>query len=270
MAKTFEELTGIKVNLEVADLEAVWRQVLADQLTGGQYYDIFPAANNQTVAFAAPGFINDLNQFMSDPALARSRGQGRGLRPGPFRDLGPLQRRARLGALPLPLLALCGLTARALPTTRPSRPTSRRPTATPCRCRPTTWEQFRDLAEFFTRGKGETLAGETLESNFYGHDCGLQAPPHRLLRPRAHPARDGRRVCGFGPERRHRPGRHRRQGAAAHARPARVRAARPYRGDVGHGILRDVQRQRVHDLHLGRHDALSPRFPATARRLRAT
>jgi multiple sugar transport system substrate-binding protein len=31
-----------------------------------------------------------------------------------------------------------------------------------------TWDQVRDIAEFFTRKKGETLAGEVLADNFYG------------------------------------------------------------------------------------------------------
>lgn len=34
---------------------------------------------------------------------------------------------------------------------------------------PTTWAQYRDQAEFFTRKAGETLAGETLDKDFYGN-----------------------------------------------------------------------------------------------------
>jgi multiple sugar transport system substrate-binding protein len=33
---------------------------------------------------------------------------------------------------------------------------------------PQTYKQFKDVAEFFTREAGETLAGETLENDFYG------------------------------------------------------------------------------------------------------
>jgi multiple sugar transport system substrate-binding protein len=33
----------------------------------------------------------------------------------------------------------------------------------------TTWDQYIDIAEFFTRAAGETLAGETLEKDFYGN-----------------------------------------------------------------------------------------------------
>lgn len=37
---------------------------------------------------------------------------------------------------------------------------------------PLTWEHYRDTAEFFTRTAGETLAGETLENDVYGHAWG--------------------------------------------------------------------------------------------------
>lgn len=40
---------------------------------------------------------------------------------------------------------------------------------------PTTWEQHRDMAEFFTRKKGEKLKGEVLDKDFYG--VGLMAGP---------------------------------------------------------------------------------------------
>jgi multiple sugar transport system substrate-binding protein len=33
---------------------------------------------------------------------------------------------------------------------------------------PKDWDVYKDIAEFFTRSKGETLAGEKLEQNFYG------------------------------------------------------------------------------------------------------
>ncbi len=39
LAKVFEERTGIKVNVEVADLLQVQQQILTDALTGTQVYD---------------------------------------------------------------------------------------------------------------------------------------------------------------------------------------------------------------------------------------
>jgi multiple sugar transport system substrate-binding protein len=37
---------------------------------------------------------------------------------------------------------------------------------------PVTWDEYRDVAEFFTRPAGQTVAGETLQSNIYGHTWG--------------------------------------------------------------------------------------------------
>lgn len=41
---------------------------------------------------------------------------------------------------------------------------------------PTTWEQHRDIAEFFTRKAGDNLKGQPLEKDFYG--VGLMAGPY--------------------------------------------------------------------------------------------
>ena len=166
MAKKFEELTGIKVVLEVADLEAVWRQVLADQLTGGQYYDIFPAANNQTVAFAAPGFTSDMSQFMNDPALRDPSVKVEDFVQAHFEISGYYN--DELVSVPyhyLPPYAAYRTSIASDPTEQANFEAAHG-YAMPLP--PTTWDEFRDLAEFFTREKGETMAGETLESNFYG------------------------------------------------------------------------------------------------------
>lgn len=37
---------------------------------------------------------------------------------------------------------------------------------------PVTWEEYRDVAAFFTRSEGDTLAGETLDHAVYGHAWG--------------------------------------------------------------------------------------------------
>ena len=166
MAKKFEELTGIKIVLEVADLEAVWRQVLADQLTGGQYYDIFPAANNQTAAFAAPGFATDLYQFMNDPALRDPSVKVEDFVQAHFEISGHYE--DELVSVPyhyLPPYAAYR-TSMANDPTEQANFEAKYGYAMPLP--PKTWQEYRDLSEFFTREAGETLAGETLETNFYG------------------------------------------------------------------------------------------------------
>ncbi len=166
MAKKFEELTGIKVVLEVADLEAVWRQVLADQLTGGEYYDIFPAANNQTAAFAAPGFATDLSVFLNDPALRDPSLDLDDMIQAHFEISGYYD--GTLVSVPyhyLPPYAAYRTSIANHPDEQAGFE-ARYGYAMPLP--PETWAEFRDLAEFFTRDAGDTLAGETLESGFYG------------------------------------------------------------------------------------------------------
>lgn len=41
---------------------------------------------------------------------------------------------------------------------------------------PETWEQLYDIAEFFTRSAGETVAGETLEQDLYGYSASVSSP----------------------------------------------------------------------------------------------
>ncbi len=166
MAKKFEQLTGIKVVLEVADLEAVWRQVLADQLTGGQYYDLFPAANNQTAVFAAPGYATDLARFLDDPALRDPGFKLEDFVQAHFRVSGYYQ--DKLISLPYHYLPPYAVLRTSLGTHPDEQANFRAKYGYDLPVPPTTWEQFRDLAEFFTRKKGETLAGEVLEKDFYG------------------------------------------------------------------------------------------------------
>lgn len=160
IAKKFEERTGIKVILEVADLEAVWRQVLADQLTGG------PAANNQTVAFAAPGFTSDLTQFMNDPALRDPAVKIEDFVQAHFEISGYHDN--ALVSVPYHYLPPYAAYRTSIANDPTEQANFEAAYGYAMPLPPTTWEQFRDLAEFFTREKGETLAGKTLESNFYG------------------------------------------------------------------------------------------------------
>ena len=166
MAKKFEELTGIEVILEIADLEAVWRQVLADQLTGGQYYDIFPAANNQTAAFAAPGFATDLSRFMDDPALRDPSLDLDDMIQAHFEISGYYD--GRLVSVPYHYLPPYAAYRTSIANHPDEQAGFEAEYGYPMPLPPETWDEFRDMAEFFTRDQGETLAGETLESNFYG------------------------------------------------------------------------------------------------------
>ena len=135
--------------LEVADLEAVWRQVLADQITGGQYYDIFPAQNNHTVAFATPGFTTDLSAFMDDPALRDPSLNLDDMVQAHFEISG--YHDGKLVSVPYHYLPPYAALRTSIANHPDEQANFKAKYGYALPAPPTTWDQFRDLAEFFTR-----------------------------------------------------------------------------------------------------------------------
>jgi multiple sugar transport system substrate-binding protein len=166
MAKKFEEMTDIKVVLEVADLEAVWRQVLADQLTGSEYYDAFPAANNQTAIFAEQGFATNLQDFLDNPTLRDPDIKMEDMVEANF--LTGAYYNGELVSVPYHYLPPYSAYRTSLASHPEEQANFKARYGYDLPQPPTTWRQYYDLAEFFTRNAGETLAGEVLEANFYG------------------------------------------------------------------------------------------------------
>ncbi|MDH3464763.1 MAG: extracellular solute-binding protein [Gammaproteobacteria bacterium] len=166
LAKKFQELTDIKINLEVADLEAIQTQFLTDVITEGEYYDFVEVISFSSGVFPAQGFVHPYSDFTENaelrdpsvdmpndvvPALFKLSSQYEGVQYSvptkyvlPYmvyrHDLVTEEEQTNFKAkfgydMPLP---------------------------------PTEWQQVRDMSEFYTRKKGETLAGKVLERNFYG------------------------------------------------------------------------------------------------------
>ena len=69
LAKKFEEQTGIKINLEIADLEAIQTQFLTDVITEAQYYDFVEVISFSSGVFPAHDFVHPYSKFVDDPAL---------------------------------------------------------------------------------------------------------------------------------------------------------------------------------------------------------
>jgi multiple sugar transport system substrate-binding protein len=166
MAKKFEELTDIKVVLEVVDLDAVSRQILADLLTGSQYYDIFPAQNNETSAYAAPGFTRDLTGFLEDASLRDPAVKMEDFIQAHFEISGYYE--DKLVSIPYHYLPPYAAYRSSIADHAEEQANFKAKYGYALPQPPTTWAQYRDLAKFFTRKKGDTLAGTTLEKNFYG------------------------------------------------------------------------------------------------------
>jgi len=166
LAKKFEAETGIKVKLEVADLEAIQTQFLTDLITEGEYYDFVEVTSFSSGVFPSQGFVHPYSVFIDNaalrdpavdmpnqvvPALFKLSSQYEGVQYSvptkyvlPYmvyrHDLVTDEEQANFKAkygydMPLP---------------------------------PSEWQHVTDLSEFYTRKKGDMLAGQVLERNFYG------------------------------------------------------------------------------------------------------
>lgn len=172
LAKEFEAETGIKVSVEVADLLQVQQQILTDALTGTQIYDAVQIISWSVGVWAAQGFATPIAKFMDDPALrdpgfsaddfvpesrmvtAEYEGTMIGL---PYHYLPPYAiYRKDIAGDPAERDAFKAKYGYDLPMTGEKYATV------------DTWEQWRDIAEFFTRPAGASVAGVAREQPLYG------------------------------------------------------------------------------------------------------
>lgn len=161
----FEELTGITVELELLGHAEVINRGQADMLSGRGFYDGVMMHNYQLAPMLTAGVIRSIDDYVADPALSDPDFNADDLIQRPYTTTsftGGKQygfnnwnynevywARADLFAHPEEQAAFNEKYGYDL---GPAE----------------TITQMRDIAEFFTRDAGETLAGETLEADFYG------------------------------------------------------------------------------------------------------
>ena len=165
----FEQITGIKVNFEIADLGAIQTQFLTDQITESQYYDLVEVISFSTGVFPAHGFVHDWSTFTDNAALKDSEVNFAS-------DLVPALYRVstlydgNLYSVPTKFV-LAFMVYRHDLATDEEQANFEAAYGYPMPLPPTTWEHYGDLAAFYTRKEGETLAGTVLEKNFYARSC---------------------------------------------------------------------------------------------------
>jgi len=172
MAKEFEQATGIGVSVEVADLLQVQQQIMTDALTGTQVYDVVQIISWSVGVWGEQGFATPMDTFMNNPQLhdpafsyadfvpenfaltSEYDGKVIGL---PFHYIPPYAiYRTDIAGDPGERDAFKAKYGYDLPVTGEKYADVE------------TWEQWRDMAEFFTRKAGETVAGQMRETPFYG------------------------------------------------------------------------------------------------------
>lgn len=161
----FEKETGIKVEYELLNHFEVINKGQADMLSGRGYYDAVMLHGFQIGPMLAAEVLRPVDDLMADTALMN-----------PALDLDDMIEPAysttaaykgkRYGLINWNYNQIYW--ARGDLLTHPDEMAAFKAKYGYDLGPAATLEQVRDVAEFFTRKKGETLAGETLESDFYG------------------------------------------------------------------------------------------------------
>jgi multiple sugar transport system substrate-binding protein len=176
----FTERTGIKVNFEFGDLLASAQRMLSEQLSGSEYFDGMQVLSYQLPLFAEQGFYTPLAKFMDDPKLRDPSFKSEDFVPALFQQSSMYK--GELVALPFEYLATFGVMRNDILADEGERAAFKAKYGWDLPnpgliIELDTYEHWRDIAEFFTRKEGDTLAGQTLESDFYG----ISAPFKRHL-----------------------------------------------------------------------------------------
>jgi multiple sugar transport system substrate-binding protein len=168
LAEKFTERTGIEVVWEVGDVGAgMLQKVTADALNDTGVYDCVELPSLNVGLWIARDFVKPIHELLADEKLHNPEFD-------PFTAYVP-------GTLAFSSIEdgqIYGLPYHFIPrfmvvrTDIATNPTEQANFKTvygyDLPLKPATWQQYRDVAEFFTRNAGEELAGETLDEDFYG------------------------------------------------------------------------------------------------------
>ncbi|MCZ6720507.1 MAG: extracellular solute-binding protein [Proteobacteria bacterium] len=167
----FSEITGITVNFEFGDLLAIAQRMIAEQLTESEHFDGMQVLSYHLGLFGEQGFTTPMNTFLDDPKLRDPNFDWDNFMPALIAQSSmykgeaialPFQYLATFGVIRKDILADSGERAAFKAKYGYDLPEPGLVTEMP------SYEKWGDIAEFFRRDKGETLAGQTLESDYYG------------------------------------------------------------------------------------------------------
>lgn len=167
LAETFTEKTGVKVQIVQMDLPTMYEKEVLDIVGGTSTYDIITWNYTWKGEWMSEGYMINLDEYIArdaeevdiddiPEALLSTCNKWQGSIYGlPYYQFTPgLVYRADLFEHPNEMAAFKQKYGYALDV-------------------PQTYDQFRDIAEFFTRKTGDTLGDKTLTHDFYG--VGIQA-----------------------------------------------------------------------------------------------
>ncbi len=168
----FEEITGAKVIIEGLGHEEAVEKVTLDFAGQTGVYDVVLQPNRALGKLVTNGWLRPIDEFYNNPALRDPNFSYEGslLNQEWFRETNMYQ--DKVYGLPFHFISMY-LWYRYDWFDHPDEQAAfKAKYGYDLPSPPITWEEYMDVAEFFTRKSGEKLAGETLTYDVYGHTWG--------------------------------------------------------------------------------------------------
>ena len=177
----FTDKYGIEVQIDRFDADTVRRRSIGDFQAGAANYDIIMGPFYDVGLFAANHWVTDVGEALEQPGW-KLEGLAMDNFPDAILNL-CCRYQGHLYALPASAQAMFLWYRKDLFSNTEEQANFQKrygyPLPQPTPQRSMTWDQYRDVAEFFTRPAGSTAAGETLQQDLYG--TALQAKNHVAL-----------------------------------------------------------------------------------------
>ena len=173
LSKEFTEITGIKVEWEVADLAVMNQKMLADVMNGTGVYDCDEIPSVDAGLWISRGFVKPMYEFLEVPELRDPDFD-------PFKQFIPANlafssmEDGKLYGLPYHFIPRFMVARKDIYECPAEQVAFKEKYGYDLPLEPDTWEQFRDVAEFFTRKAGDKLCDQPVAEDFYGTAVSLK------------------------------------------------------------------------------------------------
>jgi len=162
----FEELTGIKVILEMGPFDSVVQKITLAMQSGSDAYDIIATPYQFLGNLVVNNYVQPLEPLMQDQSLSIIKDyneadliKGMWDASGKWKD--------QVYGIPANSCIMFMAYRKDLFENEAEKAAFKAKYGYDLAV-PTNWENYRDIAEFFTRKAGSTLAGKTLDQDFFG------------------------------------------------------------------------------------------------------
>jgi len=161
----FEKKTGIKVTVEKYPYETVVQKAMLDFTSGTKTYDVLSLPYEYLGRVAEKGYIQDIEKYLADPKLTPEDFDTKDIVPALWKASSSWN--DKIYGFPSNPCIMFMVYRKDLLENPEEKAAFKSKYGYDLNV-PKTTKEYYNATEFFTRNKGEKLAGETLTDNFYG------------------------------------------------------------------------------------------------------